>query len=245
MPAPIPPPPPLIEAGFTDPVWARWLIALRKRLNDSVTGLVVKVANGFTGSVASTNDGTELTLAVTASGMLKGNAGTLTAATPFTDYMPFLPFAAFYGDAASQIAAANTPTAIAFNGTYTASGLHWDSGNPTRIVCDVDGTFNVQFSIQLANSSIADDTVTIWVRINGVDVPRSAGIITVPPKRGTINGAIVSGWNLFFTLLPGDYFEILWATDRGASSIVTYPASSSPAHPSSPGAIVTFNNIGA
>lgn len=242
----LPPTPPLTQSGFQDPVWAKWLDLLRKRSTLSLTNLLVKVANGFSGSVATSGSlGAEITLTTTVSGMAKGNAGSLQAATPFVDYMPFLPFGAFFGDAASQTAAAATPTAITFSGTYTSHGLHWNSGVPSRIVCDVDGTFNAQFSIQLANSATADDNVTIWARINGVDIPRSAGVITVPAKHGSINGAIVSGWNLFFTLLPGDYFEVFWTTDSGTSSIVTYPVSTVPAHPASPGAIVTFNNIGA
>lgn len=242
----LPPVPPLTASGFQDPVWSRWLKLLQQRVTLSIAALTVKSTNGFSGTVA-TNATTsaEITLATTVSGMAKGNAGSLQAATPFVDYMPFLPFGAFFGDAASQTAAAATPTAITFSGTYTSHGLHWNSGVPSQIVCDVDGTFNAQFSIQFANSAAADDNVTIWARINGVDIPRSAGVITVPAKHGSIDGAIVSGWNLFFTLLPGDYFEVFWTTDSGTSSIVTYPVSTVPAHPASPGAIVTFNNIGA
>lgn len=242
----LPPVPPLTAAGFADPVWQRWLKLMRQRVSISLSNLTVKVANGFSGSVALTGTTeAELVLATSVSGMVKGSAGQLTAATPFTDYMPFLPFAAFYGDDAVQTAAAATPTAVLFSGTYTSHGLHWDPLTPSRILCDVDGTFNAQFSIQLSNPDTAADNVTIWARINGVDIPRSAGIITVPPKHGTVNGAIVSGWNLFFTLLPGDYFEIMWTTDSGLSTITTYPVGTTPAHPSSPGAIVTFNNIGA
>lgn len=242
----LPPVPPLTSAGFSDPVWARWLKTLQQRVKLSISALAVKSANGFSGAVTTTSTASaEITLSTTVSGLVKGNAGVLQPATPFTDYMPFLPFGAFYGDAASQTAAAATPTAVLFNGTYTANGLHWDSATPSQIVCEVDGTFNAQFSVQLANSGTADDNVTIWARINGVDVARSAGIITVPGKHGAISGAIVSGWNLFLPLFPGDYFEIIWTTDSGTSSIITYPVSTSPAHPSSPGAIVTFNNIGA
>jgi hypothetical protein len=147
-----------------------------------------------------------------------------------------------FHDTTTQTAAANTPTAITFNTTDYSTDVAL--GTPTsRVVISNAGTYNVQFSIQGSNSSAADDNITVWFRINGVDVTDSAGISAIPSKHGSISGALVFGWNQLLTFSANDYFEMYWTTDAGTSSLVTYAAGTSPVHPLSPSVAISITPI--
>lgn len=151
-------------------------------------------------------------------------------------------YGSFY-DTTAQTAAAATATAITLNATDLSVGVA--RGTPTsRIVITNAGVYNLQFSLQLSNTSAQIDDVTVWLRQNGTDVPNSAGLDGVPNKHGAINGHIIIGWNYLLTAAANDYFELYWTTDSGASSIDTYPASAvAPIHPASPAVILTVQQV--
>jgi hypothetical protein len=180
----------------------------------------------------------------TLTGYLYGNdnTGDVTASTtiPYTA-VTTVPYGAFH-DTTTQTAAAATVTAITFNSTDYSNNVAL--GSPiSRIVATKAGTYSISFSLQGANTASAADDVTVWFRINGVDVPTSAGISAIPAKHGSISGKSVFGWTAFYTLAAGDYLEMMWTTDGGTSSLTTYPVGTSPAHPLSPSAAISLNYI--
>jgi hypothetical protein len=181
----------------------------------------------------------------TLTGYLYGNdnTGDVTASTtiPYTA-VTTIPYGAFH-DTTTQTAAAATVTAITFNATDYSNNIAL--GSPTsRIVVSKAGTYSVTFSLQGANTSSAVDNITVWFRINGTDVPTSAGISAIPSRHGSIDGQLVFGWTAFYTFAAGDYLQMMWTTDGGTSSLTTYPASVvSPVHPLSPSAAISLNYI--
>lgn len=180
----------------------------------------------------------------TLTGYLYGNdsSGNVTASTtiPYTS-VTTIPYGAFH-DTTTQTASANTITAVTFNSTNYSHNIA--IGSPTsRIVATYSGTYSVTFSLQADNSSTAVDNVTVWFRINGSDVATSAGISAIPAKHGSTHGALVFGWTAFYSLNAGDYLEMMWTTDSGTSSLVTYPVGTSPTHPLSPSAAISLNYI--
>lgn len=140
---------------------------------------------------------------------------------------------------------AATATPVYLNATDFDNGVTiLNSDFTARITFQYAGVYNVQFSAQLSNSASADDNVTIWLKQNGVDVPASAGVTSVPGKHGSISGAIISSWNIFISANQDDYVELYWATDGGTSVLATYPASlTAPLHPISPAIIVTASFV--
>lgn len=87
-PGQLPPVPRITKTGFADPVWPRWLNELRSRIIATVLSIRVATANGFSGSVVEDGSGNAvITLGVTASGVLKGSGGVLTAAVAGVDYV--------------------------------------------------------------------------------------------------------------------------------------------------------------
>ena len=91
----------------------------------------------------------------------------------------------------------------------------------------------------------SSDLVTIWLRKNGVDVAASAGVEQVNSKHGTSPGARITAWNYLIDMLPGDYVTMAWTSDTGNSVVATYPAGTSPVHPTSPGVIFTATFVSA
>jgi len=239
----LPPVPPLTASGFQDPVWARWLKLLQRRVALSIVDLTVKVANGFSGSTITTGaTAAELTLSTTVSGMLKGNAGALVAATPGTDYALPSKYGHFH-DTTTQSAAAATNTAITLNTSLYSNGV--TIGSPTsRIVFSTPGLYRVFCSLQFSNSSASADDVSVWMRYNGADIAGSAGLATVPSKHGAVNGnLLVTRNDLFLLVTANDYLELYWQTTGGTTSIATFPASGAPVYPSSPGVVLTAQQL--
>ena len=146
------------------------------------------------------------------------------------------------GAAISEVQGTGSSTTIGImqlNNTDYSSNVAINPLDITQIVFTTAGLYNIQFSAQLLSYANADDNVTIWVRQNGVDVPATGGIATVPAIHGGIPGAIIAGWNYFLRVNSGDYLQLCWVTDSGNSVVATFPVGTSPVHPSSPALILT------
>jgi hypothetical protein len=121
------------------------------------------------------------------------------------------------------------------NGTSIVGG--------TKITVANTGVYNLQFSAQLSNpnSQIAD--VSIWIRLNGVNVTDGAGTNGVPAKHGSNDGLQIISWNYVLNLTAGDYIELVWHSDTAGVQLITFPATTSPAVPESPSLIVTIQAV--
>lgn len=142
----------------------------------------------------------------------------------------------------TQAGIVNTPQRLAFDTQDVANQMYYTTGDGIHV--QQDGIYNVQFSVQLVNTDTAIHDVTLWFRLNGVDVANSASTATMPTKHGSVNGAIIVAANLFITMMAGDYIEMWWATDTTQVSVQTLPAQTSPyAAPLSPGLIITLQKV--
>ena len=146
----------------------------------------------------------------------------------------------------AQGVAANTVSVMLMTSTDFSNNVYLDSPtSSTRIYTDYSGIYNVQFSSQFLNYATSVDDVTIWTRVNGVDVPFSAGIVQIGGKHGSSPGANIVGWNIYLQLNAGDYFELVWATGSGNTILATYPAGTAPIHPVSPSTILSVTFVSA
>ena len=150
-------------------------------------------------------------------------------------------YGAFHDTTASQTAAANTPTAITYNATDYSDGV--SIGTPTsRVVINTAGLYNIQFSIQFTNSAVIDDAV-VWLRVNGNNIANTSSWGAVPAKHGGTNGSLIMALNIFYQFAANDYFELVWMTVNGTTSITTIPESLvAPIYPASPGVILTVSD---
>lgn len=140
---------------------------------------------------------------------------------------------------AQTLASASISTALTLLQTTTSNGVEIDATDKTKIVHTIAGIYNIQFSIQMLTFDGTIGNVTIWFRLNGVDIPYSAGIATVPARHGGGPGTAIISWNLVQPINAGDYIQLLFASNTGNTVAATYPPGTSPVHPASPSIIVT------
>jgi hypothetical protein len=152
----------------------------------------------------------------------------------------YLKYGAF-SDTTTQTATANTATLITFNTTDYTNGVTVSSGS--KLTVAYAGTYNIQFSVQLENTDTQLSDVSIWIRVNGVDVAGSTGLISVPNSHGGTNGHAVQGWNYFLQLNANDYVQLVWSTSAATTSIKYYAAASTPTRPATASVIATVNQI--
>lgn len=134
-------------------------------------------------------------------------------------------------------------TVITFTDTDVADGITLASGS--QLVVPSDGIYNLQFSVQLKNLENAQHDVTVWFRVNGLDIPNSSTHITVPARKSAgIFGYAVAAWNIFLDMNANDYAEIVWLPNVATLTVEALPSSVSPAYPAIPSVIATMNQVG-
>lgn len=152
------------------------------------------------------------------------------------------------GDAVSEaqtLASSTSSVALTLLQTTVSNGVATDPADRTKIVHAIPGIYNIQFSMQMLTFDGTIDNVTIWFRKNGVDIPYSAGIATVPAIHGGYPGTALISWNLVQPMNAGDYIQLLFASTTGNTVAATYPPGTSPVHPASPSIIVTSTFVSA
>jgi hypothetical protein len=144
---------------------------------------------------------------------------------------------------AQEVASASTALAVKMSSTDASDGIYLDTVDYSKVMCSVSGYYNVQFSAQMINWTTDSDNVSFWFRINGVDVPFSAGVQQVLPKHGTFPGAAIVSWNIVFPLYAGDYFQLYYASSTGNTILCTRAPGTvgvaPPVTPVSPAVILT------
>ena len=147
-----------------------------------------------------------------------------------------------FSSSVDQTGSISAGTAMTFNSVDVADGITVASGS--RITVPSTGIYNLQFSAQFRNVENTQEDVTIWFRINGVDVPSSATQITVPARKSAgIYGYAVASWNIFLNMTASQYAEIVWVPTIATLTVEALPASLSPAYPAIPSVIATMNQV--
>lgn len=125
-----------------------------------------------------------------------------------------------------------------------SNGVYIENGS--KITFKNKAVYNIQFSVQFSNAnsnaSLANEA-TIWIKKNGNDVPQTAGIVTIPTKHGSTNGAAIAAWNYILSLNADDYVEFYWHASNTSISIDSSLDGGNPTHPDIPGLIVTAQQV--
>jgi hypothetical protein len=153
--------------------------------------------------------------------------------------------AGLYVTEAQAVPSPTTALAIPYDTTDYSSQISLDPADSSKVVFAIAGYYNIQFSLQLLNARSSIDNVTLWFRKNGVDIPNTAGVATVPIGPGTSLGAIITAWNLVTSVNAGDYIQLMMASDSGNTVAGTYPPGTAPVHPVSPAVILTATFVSA
>ena len=141
-----------------------------------------------------------------------------------------------FSDSTDQSILLNTAKAITFNTTEAA--LNVSIGTPTsRIVIAQAGTYNIQFSSQLRVTLGSGEIISIWLRINGTDVPRSNTDVTVKQE------PVVAAWNFVYTFTAGQYFELITSSNGTQCIIDAIGTRTGPTRPATPSTILTVTQV--
>ncbi len=149
-----------------------------------------------------------------------------------------LPFGAWSSDS-DQVAVSTTAAyAITFDVADIVDSVYL-SGN-SKMTTTYSGVYNLQFSIQFANTDTQIHDVDVWAAINGTNVPNTNSKFSVPNSHGGTDGHLIAALNLFLSMNAGDYVELYWRTDNTSVKIEQINAASSPTRPATPSVIATM-----
>jgi len=157
----------------------------------------------------------------------------------------FLPLEIYFGaftDTARQTALINTATAIKWRDTIgqnrVSIGLNTNL-DPTRLLVVRAGTYLVQYSLQVNNTQIANDEISIWIRRNGAAYPNTL--------RQFLTGAvgvknIFSGQSMV-VFGEDDYLELFFSIKHNQTQIFKTTALTNPSRPATPSAQIMLFRI--
>ena len=140
---------------------------------------------------------------------------------------PGVPSAGYYGsfyDTTTQLMSTAAPyTAFTLNTTAEASGVSIVGGS--QVTLANTGVYDIQFSAQVVGG--ANETIAIWLRVNGMDEPQSNTTITLKN-----NENYVAAWNFVRSFNAGDHFELIGYSPSGNTDIEVVVGLPGPAVPS-------------
>jgi len=116
--------------------------------------------------------------------------------------------------------------------------------NSEGIKFEYAGVYNIQFSAQLRNINNAEQEATFWFKKNGVDIPDTAGVVTIPKQHGpNAPGFSITSWNILLPLQANDVISLYWHSSHVDVSLPYYVSSGSPIHSDSPSVILTAQQV--
>lgn len=174
----------------------------------------------------------------------KLNKGEITA-TELALSLGFLPFETHYGaftDTARQTAQINTATAVKWRDTIAQNqvSIGFNSSlDPTRLLVVKAGTYIVHYSLQVSNTQIANDEISIWFRRNGAAYPNTL--------RQFLTGAVgvknIFSGQAIILFGTDDYLELFFSVKHNQTQLLKTSALTNPSRPANPSAQITMFRI--
>jgi len=149
-----------------------------------------------------------------------------------------MPYGTFASTSTQLVSAANTATVITFNTTEDSNYI--ELTNSSRLTVRETGDYFFQFSAMFAKAGSSSAQADIWLRKNGVDIPRTNSRITL---QGNPNEVLVT-LNYILDLDANDYVQVVFSSADTAMSIKAYSGLTLPTRPDIPSIIATLNLIG-
>ena len=175
---------------------------------------------------------------------LKINKGEINA-SEIALSLGYLPFETHFGaftDTARQVAIANTATAVKWRDTIgqnqVAIGLN-SSLDPTRLLVVKAGTYMVQYSLQVGNTQIANDEISVWMRRNGSAYPNSLKQFFT----GAVGVKNIFSGQSMVVFGEDDYLELFFSVKHNQTQIFKTSTLINPSRPATPSAQIMLFRI--
>jgi hypothetical protein len=157
----------------------------------------------------------------------------------------FLPFETHFGaftDTARQVAIVNTATAVKWRDTIgqnqVSIGLNTNL-DPTRLLVVKASIYKVQYSLQVGNTQITNDEISVWIRRNGAAYPNSL--------RQFLTGAIgvknIFSGEAIMVFSEDDYLELFFSVKHNQTQLLKTSTLTNPSRPATPSAQITLFRI--
>ena len=157
----------------------------------------------------------------------------------------FLPFETHFGaftDTARQLGLVNTAIAVKWRDTIAQNqlsiGLN-SSIDPTKLLVVKAGTYLVQYSLQVSNTQIANDEMSVWMRRNGAAYPNTL--------RQFLTGAVgvknIFSGQAIILFGTDDYLELFFSVKHNQTQLLKTNALTNPSRPATPSAQITLFRI--
>jgi hypothetical protein len=144
-------------------------------------------------------------------------------------------YGSFFDTTIQAITIANTGYVMTYDNTLESNGIFISNGS--RINFQNGGVYNLQFSAQFDKTDSGTDTVDVWLRQNGINVPWSNTRLTSVGN----NDKKVAAWNFMQTVNEGDYLELVWGSSDTGFRI--FAETGTIMHPENPSIIVTVQQV--
>jgi hypothetical protein len=152
------------------------------------------------------------------------------------------PYGAFQDGTDQTAANTTTAYAITFDTTDFNNGV--TLSNSSRLNVSQAGIYNIQFSVQLVNTTNASVDIDIWFRKNGTNIDKSNSRFGLAPRKSAGDPFhLIGAINFFVSLDTNDYVELMWRTSDVGAYIEHYAASSTPTRPAIPSVIATVTFV--
>ena len=135
-----------------------------------------------------------------------------------------VPAGSWWSDQNHTPTVANTPIVLTLNHTDFERYTTLVSGSGIKV--KRAGLYNLQWSAQIYNSDGGGSTAhaEVWLRKNGVDVPGSAGRISVT----TNNRYALPAWNYYLSLAVDDVIELVYQNSNVGIDVVYLTSNGTP-----------------
>jgi len=153
------------------------------------------------------------------------------------------PYAEFQSEI-SQSTTANTATAITVSIQNHGNGIALLPASSSKVLVNVSGVYNLQYSVQMQNLDTAAQDASIWVRKNGVNETWSNSVFGLQARKSAgVASRLIASINYMITMLKGDYVELFWSPSIDTVTMPMYPATVGPDIPNTPSVILTLTFV--
>jgi hypothetical protein len=150
-------------------------------------------------------------------------------------------YGSFQNNADQTFSTANTATQLVVNTTDFIKGMTRSGSTITDIT---PGIYNLQYSLQMVNTSTSIHEIEVWLRKNGSDLAGTATKFSITSSHGGTDGYSAPTCNFFLQLAVTDTVELWCSVSNTALYIEAYTAQTTPfARPSIPSTVFTLSQV--
>lgn len=143
----------------------------------------------------------------------------------------------FFTDGTQTNPVADTANIVTLSNAGPVNGISI-VGNTALTVVNA-GTYTLMFTVLVGKTSGGTDTVSFWLRYNGVDIPLSTQDLQLT---NTLAQVFASG-NFTLDMAAGSNVQLCWSSADTTTALTALPARITPTRPTGASAKVTLTRI--